>query len=183
MAKPAVGFVRDARSGDDEEAMNRTFRPEFRDRLDARVSLSNLDTEIISRVVEKFIMELEAQLADRNVTIELNDDARSWLAEHGYDELYGARPLARIIQEHIKKPLAEELLFGKLTKGGVVRVSIDPESDKPTFVFDEQGPSGKGKGSGGGGGSRGRSSGKDDDSGSGGSSADSEESQTPELVQ
>jgi ATP-dependent Clp protease ATP-binding subunit ClpA len=182
MAKPAMGFVREARSGDDEDAINRMFTPEFRNRLDAVIPFGNLTEEIISRVVDKFIMELEAQLADRNVTIELGDDARKWLADNGYDMLYGARPLARVIQEHIKKPLAEELLFGKLTKGGVVRVSIDPETDKPTFAFDEQG-SGKGRGSGGGGGGGRRKSGKDGDSGSGGGSAESEESQTPELVQ
>ena len=97
-------------------------RPEFRNRLDAIIAFAGLTPEIVGRVVEKFVMQLEAQLADRNVTIELSSAAKEWLAERGYDRLYGARPLARVIQEHIKKPLAEELLFGRLVKGGAVKV-------------------------------------------------------------
>jgi ATP-dependent Clp protease ATP-binding subunit ClpA len=135
MAKPAIGFGSDVRTGDDEEAITRLFTPEFRNRLDAIISFSALAPETISRVVDKFILQLEEQLADRNVTIELDDDARKWLAEKGYDRLFGARPLARIIQEHIKKPLAEELLFGKLTKGGIVRVRRD--GDKLAFTYIE----------------------------------------------
>ena len=180
MAKPAMGFVNEARGGDSEEAINRLFTPEFRNRLDAVIPFRNLDQEIISRVVDKFVMELEAQLADRNVTIELTDESREWLASNGYDMLYGARPLGRVIQDHIKKPLAEELLFGKLAKGGVVRVSIDPETDKPTFEFFEQG-SGRGNGGSSGGGGGRRSKGTDDDSGSGGGGA--QEESKPELVQ
>jgi ATP-dependent Clp protease ATP-binding subunit ClpA len=179
MAKPAMGFVNEARGGDSEEAINRLFTPEFRNRLDAVIPFRNLDQEIISRVVDKFVMELEAQLADRNVTIELTDESRQWLADNGYDMLYGARPLGRVIQDHIKKPLAEELLFGKLAKGGVVRVSIDPESDKPTFEFYEQG-SGRGNGGSSGGGGR-RTKGTDDNSGSGGGGA--QEEHKPELVE
>jgi ATP-dependent Clp protease ATP-binding subunit ClpA len=180
MAKPAMGFVNEARGGDSEEAINRLFTPEFRNRLDAVIPFRNLDQEIIARVVDKFVMELEAQLADRNVTIELTDQSRQWLADNGYDMLYGARPLGRVIQDHIKKPLAEELLFGKLAKGGVVRVSIDPETDKPTFEFVEQG-SGGGSNKGGGTGGGRRSKGTDDDSGSGGGGA--QEESKPELVE
>jgi ATP-dependent Clp protease ATP-binding subunit ClpA len=138
LAKPAIGFGSDVRTGDDQEAINRMFTPEFRNRLDAVVSFAALSTETIGRVVDKFILQLEEQLADRNVTIELDEAARKWLAEKGYDRLFGARPLGRIIQEHIKKPLAEELLFGKLAKGGVVRVTR--EGDKLGFSFTEAPP-------------------------------------------
>jgi ATP-dependent Clp protease ATP-binding subunit ClpA len=124
MAKPTIGFERTTRIGEDMEAIQRMFTPEFRNRLDATVPFAGLSQEIVAQVVEKFVMQLEAQLADRNVTIELSSAAKEWLAEKGYDPLYGARPLARVIQEHIKKPLAEELLFGRLTKGGSVKVGL-----------------------------------------------------------
>jgi ATP-dependent Clp protease ATP-binding subunit ClpA len=124
MAKPAIGFERAARVGEDEEAIKRMFTPEFRNRLDAVVTFAGLSPEIVAQVVEKFVMQLEAQLADRNVTIELSSGAKEWLAERGFDPLYGARPLARVIQEYVKKPLAEELLFGKLAKGGSVKVGL-----------------------------------------------------------
>jgi ATP-dependent Clp protease ATP-binding subunit ClpA len=124
MAKPAIGFERAARVGEDEEAIKRMFTPEFRNRLDAVVPFAGLSPEIVAQVVEKFVMQLEAQLADRNVTIELSSAAKEWLSERGYDPLYGARPLARVIQEYVKKPLAEELLFGKLAKGGSVKVGL-----------------------------------------------------------
>lgn len=124
MAKPGIGFGQQVRKGEDEEAVKRLFTPEFRNRLDAVVPFSGLTQEIVGNVVEKFVMQLEAQLADRNVTIELSSAAKEWLAEKGYDPLYGARPLARVIQEHVKKPLAEELLFGKLVKGGSVKVGM-----------------------------------------------------------
>jgi ATP-dependent Clp protease ATP-binding subunit ClpA len=124
LAREAIGFARDARVGEDEDAIKRLFTPEFRNRLDSVIAFSGLTPEIVGRVVEKFVMQLEAQLADRNVTIELSSAAKEWLAERGYDRLYGARPLARVIQEHIKKPLAEELLFGKLVKGGAVKVTM-----------------------------------------------------------
>ena len=137
LAKPAIGFERQARVGEDEEAIKRLFTPEFRNRLDATIAFAGLTPEIVGRVVDKFVMQLEAQLADRNVTIELTDAARHWLAEKGYDPLYGARPLARVIQEHIKKPLAEELLFGKLAKGGAVRVGVDDETKALTFTYIE----------------------------------------------
>ena len=124
LAKEAIGFGRDSRAGEDEDAIKRLFTPEFRNRLDATIAFAGLTPEIVARVVEKFVMQLEAQLADRNVTIELSSAAKEWLAERGYDKLYGARPLARVIQEHVKKPLAEELLFGRLVKGGSVKVTM-----------------------------------------------------------
>ena len=124
MAKEAIGFGRVEREGEDTEAIKRLFTPEFRNRLDAVIPFAGLSPEIVGRVVEKFVMQLEAQLADRNVTIELSSAAKEWLAERGYDRLYGARPLGRVIQENIKKPLAEELLFGKLVKGGAVKVAL-----------------------------------------------------------
>ncbi|MDE1895970.1 MAG: ATP-dependent Clp protease ATP-binding subunit ClpA [Rhodospirillales bacterium] len=124
MQKPAMGFGRTARTGEDEDAVKKLFTPEFRNRLDAIIPFAALTPEIVGRVVEKFVMQLEAQLADRNVTIELSSAAKELLAEQGYEPLYGARPLGRVIQEQIKKPLAEELLFGKLVKGGAVKVSV-----------------------------------------------------------
>ncbi|MBN7783699.1 ATP-dependent Clp protease ATP-binding subunit ClpA [Ponticoccus gilvus] len=124
MAKAAIGFGRDRREGEDTAAIERTFTPEFRNRLDAVISFQPLPKDTILQVVEKFVLQLEAQLMDRNVTIELTKPAAEWLAERGYDEKMGARPLGRVIQENIKKPLAEELLFGKLTKGGVVKVAV-----------------------------------------------------------
>jgi len=124
MAKAAVGFGRDRREGEDTAAIERTFTPEFRNRLDAVIAFAPLPKETILQVVEKFVLQLEAQLMDRNVSIELTRPAAEWLGDKGYDEKMGARPLGRVIQEHIKKPLAEELLFGKLTKGGIVKVGI-----------------------------------------------------------
>jgi ATP-dependent Clp protease ATP-binding subunit ClpA len=124
MAKEAIGFGREVRQGEDDDAIKRLFTPEFRNRLDATITFASLTQEIVGRVVEKFVMQLEAQLADRNVTIELSSAAKEWLAERGYDRLNGARPLGRVIQEYIKKPLAEELLFGKLVKGGAVKVTL-----------------------------------------------------------
>jgi ATP-dependent Clp protease ATP-binding subunit ClpA len=124
MAKAAIGFGRDRREGEDTAAIERTFTPEFRNRLDAVISFAPLGREIILQVVEKFVLQLEAQLMDRNVTIELTKAAAALLGEKGYDDKMGARPLARVIQEEIKKPLAEELLFGKLAKGGVVKVGV-----------------------------------------------------------
>ena len=140
LAKPAVGFEREGRTGDDMEAIERMFTPEFRNRLDAIIQFSCLAPEVVVRVVEKFIIELEAQLDDRDVSVELSDKALEWLAKKGYDKIFGARPLARVIQEHIKKPLADELLFGKLAKGGLVKVKVKDGK----IVFDLR-PSGKGK--------------------------------------
>jgi ATP-dependent Clp protease ATP-binding subunit ClpA len=138
LAKPAIGFGREARSGEDQEAIKRLFTPEFRNRLDAVITFAGLSPEIVASVVDKFVMQLEAQLADRNVTIELSSAAREYLAERGYDPLYGARPLARLIQDVIKKPLAEELLFGKLVKGGSVKVGL--KDGELSFDFLEAAP-------------------------------------------
>jgi ATP-dependent Clp protease ATP-binding subunit ClpA len=129
LAKAAYGFTRSRREGDDLEAINRMFAPEFRNRLDAVITFAHLSQEIIAKVVEKFVLQLEAQLADRDVTIELSDEASKWLIEHGYDQQMGARPMSRIIQEHIKKPLADEVLFGKLKAGGHVRVILTKDAD------------------------------------------------------
>ena len=123
-AKEAIGFGRDKRTGEDTAAIERTFTPEFRNRLDAVISFGSLPKEVILQVVEKFVLQLEAQLMDRNVSIELTRPAAEWIADRGYDTKMGARPLGRVIQEHIKKPLAEELLFGKLAKGGLVKVGV-----------------------------------------------------------
>ncbi|WP_312530992.1 ATP-dependent Clp protease ATP-binding subunit ClpA [Paracoccus sp. (in: a-proteobacteria)] len=136
MQRAAIGFGRDKREGEDTAAIERTFTPEFRNRLDAIISFLPLSRDVIIQVVDKFVLQLEAQLIDRGVHIELTPEASNWLAEKGYDDKMGARPLSRVIQEHIKKPLAEELLFGRLTKGGVVRVRI--EDGKP--VLDITGP-------------------------------------------
>ncbi len=142
MAKPAMGFGSDVREGDDEEAINRLFTPEFRNRLDAVIGFNNLSPDVMGKVVEKFVIQLEAQLDDRNVTIELNDASRDWLAKKGYDPKFGARPLARVIQENLKQPLAEELLFGKLVKGGTVKVGV--KDDALTFDLAKDKPSGDG---------------------------------------
>ena len=152
LAKEAIGFARTERQGDDTEAINRMFTPEFRNRLDAIVGFKPLAPETIGRVVDKFLIQLEAQLADRGVSIEASAQARTWLGEKGYDRLYGARPLARVIQEHIKKPLAEELLFGRLVKGGVVRIGL--VDGKLAFDFDEDPTPEKPKGKGGKGGGK-----------------------------
>ena len=125
MQRAAIGFGSTKREGDDVEAINRLFTPEFRNRLDAIIPFGSLPVPVIHQVVQKFVMQLEAQLADRGVTFELSPEAVTWLADKGYDERMGARPLARVIQEHIKKPLAEEVLFGKLKKGGTVRVTVE----------------------------------------------------------
>jgi ATP-dependent Clp protease ATP-binding subunit ClpA len=124
MAKAAIGFGSSKREGDDMEAINRLFTPEFRNRLDAIIPFGSLPTKVIHMVVQKFVMQLEAQLAERNVTFDLGEDAVAWLADKGYDERMGARPLGRVIQENIKKELANELLFGKLKQGGTVKVTV-----------------------------------------------------------
>ena len=124
MSKQAIGFGRGQKEGEDEEAIRRLFTPEFRNRLDATIAFRPLDQKVVRRVVDKFVAQLEAQLSDRNVTFSLTDGATEWLAREGYDELFGARPLARVVQEHIKKPLADELLFGRLSNGGHVKVFI-----------------------------------------------------------
>ena len=136
MARPAMGFNRTKREDEDMEAVNRLFTPEFRNRLDAVVPFAGLPPAIIAKVVEKFIFQLEAQLADRGVTIDLTEEATFWIAEKGYDEKFGARPLSRLIQEKIKKPLAEELLFGKLEHGGMVKVLVKGKGADSELAFE-----------------------------------------------
>jgi ATP-dependent Clp protease ATP-binding subunit ClpA len=133
MARSAIGFGTSVRQGDDQEAISKLFSPEFRNRLDAIVSFGHLPKEVVRKVVEKFVLQLEAQLAERQVNIELSAEAADWLADKGYDQQMGARPLARVIQEKIKKPLAEELLFGKLAKGGTVRILL--KDDELAFNY------------------------------------------------
>jgi ATP-dependent Clp protease ATP-binding subunit ClpA len=133
MARAAIGFGSSVREGDDNEAITRMFTPEFRNRLDATIAFSHLPPDIVRKVVEKFILQLEAQLSERQINIELSTEAADWLAKKGYDQQMGARPLARVIQEHIKKPLAEEVLFGKLTKGGTVRILL--KGDELAFQY------------------------------------------------
>ncbi len=139
LAKQAFGFTRSKREGDDEEAIRRLFTPEFRNRLDAIIPFAHLTPEIVRQIVQKFVLQLEAQLAERQVNIELSDKAADWLAREGYDQQMGARPLARVIQEHIKKPLAEEVLFGRLVKGGTVRIDLKTDrktgAEKLTFTY------------------------------------------------
>jgi ATP-dependent Clp protease ATP-binding subunit ClpA len=169
MARPAMGFGSSKREGDDTEAINRMFTPEFRNRLDAVIPFSGLPMEVILKVVEKFVFQLEAQLADRGVMIELTEQATRWLADAGYDEKFGARPLARVIQEYIKKPLADELLFGKLEHGGTVRVLVEGEGadKKLAFEYFPAEPKGKGKD---------KSEDEDDES-------DEEDAEAPALVE
>jgi len=138
LAKPAMGFARDVRLGEDEEAINRLFTPEFRNRLDKTITFANLPPEVVAKVVDKFIMQLEEQLADQRVTIALTEEAHAWLAKRGYDPSFGARPLSRLIQDKVKQPLSEELLFGKLAKGGAV--TIDVKDNELTFVFEAAPP-------------------------------------------
>jgi ATP-dependent Clp protease ATP-binding subunit ClpA len=140
LAGAAFGFHKSKREGDDTEAIDRLFAPEFRNRLDAIVPFARLPEGVIARVVDKFILQLEAQLADRNVTIELTDEAREWLVKNGYDEAMGARPMARVIQTQIKTPLADEVLFGRLKGGGVVKVVVTGDEagvKKLSFVYPE----------------------------------------------
>jgi len=139
MSKNALGFGRETREGEDTAAIERTFTPEFRNRLDAIISFGALPKPVIMQVVEKFVLQLEAQLIDRNVHIELTKGAAEWLADKGYDIKMGARPLGRVIQEHIKKPLAEELLFGKLVKGGIVKVGVKKGALDLTYEAPAQG--------------------------------------------
>ena len=146
MERAPIGFAKTDRTGEDREAINRLFAPEFRNRLDAIITFEHLTPEVVSNVVNKFIFRLESQLADRNITIQLDDAARKWLIERGYDKANGARPMARLIAEKIKKPLADEVLFGKLTKGGTVKVSVERHNEgagELTFQFTKSTSSGK----------------------------------------
>ncbi|CAO4178185.1 ATP-dependent Clp protease ATP-binding subunit ClpA [Methylorubrum populi] len=144
LAKSAYGFTQIKRSGDDVEAINRLFAPEFRNRLDAIISFGHLPKEVVAKVVDKFVLQLEAQLADRNVTIELSDEAREWLVENGYDDAMGARPMARLIQTTIKTPLADEVLFGRLKDGGAVKVVLKKPETEDGKASDAKSASGLG---------------------------------------
>ena len=141
LSKAAIGFGRETNDGASDEAIKQMFSPEFRNRLDSTINFNFLPPEVVAKVVEKFVLQLELQLADRGVEISLEEAAKNWLAEKGYDRHYGARPLERVIQESIKKPLADELLFGQLSKGGEVIVKlkdgeiafeITPHAPKPS---------------------------------------------------
>ena len=135
MAKQSIGFERGLREGEDEEAIKRLFTPEFRNRLDSTIAFAHLTPEIMMQIVDKFLLQLEAQLQDRNVEIEATDAARRWLGEKGYDRAFGARPLGRVIQEHVKRQMSEEVLFGKLENGG--RVTVDVKDDEVVFEYEE----------------------------------------------
>ena len=124
MSRASIGFTHQDHSTDGMAIIKKSFTPEFRNRLDAIIQFASLDSHSIARVVDKLVVELEAKLGSNNVTLELDDAARNWIAERGYDPKMGARPMARIIQEHIKRPLAEELLFGSLADGGHVRICV-----------------------------------------------------------
>jgi len=143
MASQGIGFGDVSKEDASEEAVKRMFTPEFRNRLDAIVPFSYLGPETVGRVVDKFILQLELQLADQNVHIQFDTDARKWLGKRGYDRLYGARPMSRLIQEKVKQPLAEELLFGKLAAGGEVHVSV--KDDKLAFELAPAPPKAKPK--------------------------------------
>jgi len=136
MSRPSIGFTEQDHSGDSGEAIKKMFTPEFRNRLDATVQFGPLDEKTIGHVVDKFIIELESQLEEKRVSIEVDENARAWLAKHGFDKLMGARPMARVIQENIKRALAEELLFGRLEGGGTVRIGVADE--KLSFTFENE---------------------------------------------
>jgi ATP-dependent Clp protease ATP-binding subunit ClpA len=142
-ARAAFGFTRENRDGEEKEATTKLFTPEFRNRLDAIIGFAHLDRDVVKNVVQKFIYRLESQLSERNVTINLTEEAQNWLAEKGYDKAMGARPLARLIADKIKKPLAEEVLFGKLSKGGSVTIGVDGE--ELTFKYSTARPKSKSK--------------------------------------
>jgi ATP-dependent Clp protease ATP-binding subunit ClpA len=129
----AIGFTDNLRSGESEAAIKRMFTPEFRNRLDAVIQFAPLKQEVMLSIVDKFVRELETQLSERKVKLSLSQEAREWLGKKGYDPLYGARPLARVVQDELKKPLSDELLFGKLKNGGSVKVVLKEE--KLDFEF------------------------------------------------
>jgi len=129
MTRPSIGFTQQDHSSDGLEIIRKSFSPEFRNRLDSIIQFASLDERSVTRVVDKLVVELEAKLGASNVTLELDDAARNWIAERGYNPEMGARPMARVIQKHIKRPLAEELLFGSLTDGGHVRIGVGSDGE------------------------------------------------------
>ncbi|MGH8143980.1 MAG: AAA family ATPase, partial [Steroidobacteraceae bacterium] len=135
MSRPSIGFTQADNASDGMEAIRRLFSPEFRNRLDAVIQFAALDAPTIERVVDKLLIEVEAQLEPKGVMLSLDESARRWIAQKGYDPKMGARPMARLIQEHIKRPLAEELLFGKLVGGGHVRVSVSADQSALALEF------------------------------------------------
>ncbi len=137
LSRSSVGFTVQDNSGDAIESIKQMFSPEFRNRLDAVIQFNALDKRTISNVVDKFLIELEAQLDEKKVTVEITEDAREWLAKHGYDKVMGARPMARLIQDKVKRPLAEELLFGQLAHGGHVVVTLDKDDIKVEIKEEE----------------------------------------------
>jgi ATP-dependent Clp protease ATP-binding subunit ClpA len=136
MSRPSIGFTTQDHSSDAMETIRKTFTPEFRNRLDAIIQFKALSGAVVQNVVDKFLFELEGQLQDKKVSLVVAPEAKVWLAERGYDPQMGARPMARVIQEHIKKPLAEELLFGSLAEGGLVRIGV--EGDELSFAFEPE---------------------------------------------
>jgi ATP-dependent Clp protease ATP-binding subunit ClpA len=130
MSRPSIGFTQSDTASDGMEAIRRLFSPEFRNRLDAVIQFAALNADTIERVVDKLLVEAEAQLEHKRVSITVDEAARRWIAKRGYDPKMGARPMARLIQEHIKRPLAEELLFGKLVNGGHVDVTVTEDGEK-----------------------------------------------------
>ena len=133
ISKKKIGFNSSRSSSDNDDAINKLFSPEFRNRIDSIIHFNHLNLEIVLSIVDKFIIQIEAQLDDKRVTINIDKNAKKYLAEKGYDEIYGARELSRVIQEEIKKPIAEELIFGKISKGGHVEISI--EKNNLSFKF------------------------------------------------
>jgi ATP-dependent Clp protease ATP-binding subunit ClpA len=129
MGRASIGFTQQDHASDGMEAVRRIFSPEFRNRLDAIIQFASLDPVTIERVVDKLVIEIEAQLEQKGVALSVDDDARRWIAARGYDPKMGARPMARVLQEHVKRPLAEELLFGKLVNGGSVRVTLAADGE------------------------------------------------------
>ena len=140
MSASTLGFVGDAAAGASKsrakEAVERLFSPEFRNRLDAIITFNSLTPDVMETIVEKFILQLETQLAERRVAITLEPEAREWLAKKGFDAIFGARPLARVIQTTVRDPLTDEILFGKLENGGTVRIALDVENDKLAFTYE-----------------------------------------------
>ncbi|MEY2864012.1 MAG: ATP-dependent Clp protease ATP-binding subunit ClpA, partial [Pseudomonadota bacterium] len=141
ISRSSIGFTLQDHSTDNGDAMKRAFSPEFRNRLDAVIQFKSLQTNVVDSVVDKFLTELQAQLDDKKVVLEVEEDARLWLAERGYDRLMGARPMQRLIQDELKKPLAEKILFGELAEnGGTVRVTVGEKGLVLTVMEDQTEP-------------------------------------------
>ena len=135
-SRSSIGFQTQDHSTDGLEVLKKMFTPEFRNRLDGIIPFGPLDRTVIKTVVDKFLVEIQVQLDEKKVLLDVTDAARVWLGERGYDEMLGARPMQRLIQDKIKKPLAEDILFGKLSKGGVVRVDVD--EDELVLLIEEE---------------------------------------------